>query len=637
MAGAARFAQPGSRPVPWNVLPGVVKPVRLVFAIVTFVVAAILLTFGIGVRTAPEPVKKYDYAVESTGAAALTIVDGTTLNALDGRQTMTVSGSDQVVAAYARRADVLAWVGDAAYNEVAFRDELGDVCSPNPDAPEECQLESIRHAGADTPVPDPYGADLWIEDFRSANSLRMTETIPTDLTYVLASDGTAPAPDQVEIVWPTPPAASREISAWLIIGGAVLGVIGLVLLLTAIYRMRNTGGPRRRMPKVPKRPTIKSVRSTRMAARGGAGAALLVVAAVAFAPAGTAAQAATTPTPSPTPGASEPGVAIPALDERQVRRIIEGRVIPTITTADGTNDAALAATRVTGPALELKTADYTLRSKDAAQEPASPVVPTDGELALSLPQQVPADSDAWPRRLFVVIAQSAALEGDTPTPTPSASADPNAAAPAVLPPVAMLLTQEDPRSAYKVVYLVALQADIPEVPATEDGTALLPPNSSLVAFPISDVTTSYVDILVNDTASTSYPSFDIANDRFILGWGLAKQQAQQQNQAAQESPNNMAFSTVAGDGPLIALATTEGGAIVSGTVRQTADVTPAEAGAKVIAQGDIQLLSGVERSERGYTSVYAGQLLFYVPPLDSDDPIVVLGYSGGIISAVERG
>jgi len=256
--------------------------VRLVFAIITFVAAAILLAVGIVVRTAPDPALKYDYAVETTGSAPLTIVDGVTLNALDGRQTMTVRGDGQIVAAYARRADVLAWVGDASYNEIAFRDEHGDACAPDPEQAGGCALESIRHRGSEDVVPDPYGADIWIEDFQDEASLRMTETIPSDLTYVIASDGSGPAPSEVEIVWPTPPAASREISAWLIIGGSVLGVVGLVLLLSAIYRMRNKGGPRRRMPKVPKRPMIKTVRSPRVAARAGAGMVALAITAVAF-------------------------------------------------------------------------------------------------------------------------------------------------------------------------------------------------------------------------------------------------------------------------------------------------------------------------------------------------------------------
>ena len=617
---------------------------RLVLAIITFVAAAILLALGIGIRVAPESVQQYDYAVESTGSAPVTIIDGPTLGALDGRQTLTVTGSGPIVAAYARRADVLAWVGEATYNEIAFRDENGEACAPDPAQPELCTLESIRHAGVESTVPDPYGADLWMEDYRDTDSLRMTETLPADVTYVIASDGASAAPREVEIAWPKPAPVSREFSAWFIIGGAVLGVIGIVLLLTAIHRMRGGGGPKRRMPKVPKVPTIKSVRSRKVAARAGTGSALalitaLAIGAVAFSPA-PGAHAATTPTPNPTPGTGEPGAPIPALDERQVRRIVD-RAITTVTSADGTNDAELVATRVTGPALELKTADYLLRSKDAAQIASSPVIPADGEIVLSLPQQVPENSAAWPRRLFVVIAQPQALEGGQPAPTPTPTSTPGAepeatAAPAVLPPVAMVLTQADPRSDYKISYLVALQADIPEVPATEDGTAVLPPDSSLVSFPIADVASAYVDILVQDEASPSYEAFDVSDDRFVLGWGLAKQQAQQANQQAQESPNNMAFTTVAGVDPLVALATTEGGALVLGTVRQTVDVTPAEAGAKVIAQGAINLLSGVERSERGYTSVYAGQLLFYVPPLDSDDPVVVLGYSGGIVSSAER-
>src|SRR5690606_24339841 len=125
------------------------SPVRLVLAIITFVAAAILLAVGIGIRVAPETVQKYNYAAESTGSAPVTIIDGTTLNALDGRQTMTITGSGPIVAAYARRADALAWVGEASYNEIAFRDENGEVCQPDPLEPELCLLESIRHPGAE--------------------------------------------------------------------------------------------------------------------------------------------------------------------------------------------------------------------------------------------------------------------------------------------------------------------------------------------------------------------------------------------------------------------------------------------------------------------------------------------------------
>ena len=633
---------------------------RLVFAIVTFVAATVMLAFGIVTRVAPEPQRQYDFSVETQGAAPLTIVDGATLNALAGRQTVTIahdtsepavpaptasaSGTapaDQVVAAYGRRSDVMAWVGDATYNEVAFRDADGNACTPDPEHPEACTLESIVHRGKEASVPDPYGADLWIEDYKDTGRLSTAETIGPDLAFLIASDGTAPAPASIEIAWPTPQAVARDVAAWLIIGGAVLGVIGLVLLLSAIHRMRSNHGPKRRMPKLPKRKTIKTVRSPNLPPRVGAGLALaaLAVGALALAPPTSPASAEEAPTPTPT--STEPGsVAVPAVDERQVRRIVQ-RVVATITSADATNDAELVATRLTGPALQLKTTDYLLRSQDASLRASSPAIPADDDLVLSLPQQVPAGTATWPRIVFAVVAQPEALGDGTgsdaaPTPGPT-----DAAAPSVAAPVAMVLQQDGPRDNYKAVYLVALQADIPEVPAAEVGTALLSPTSPLVARPPESITPAYVDVLVNDSASADYAEFDLADDKLVQGFGLAAQQAQQSNQVGPDGqpvdpPNQFAFTTTPGDGPLIALATTDGGAIVTGSVVQTADVTPGEAGAKVIAQGDVHLLSGVERSERGYTTTYAGQMLFYIPPLDSTEPIRVLGYAAGIVSSRER-
>jgi len=645
---------------------------RLVFAIVTFVAASIMLAFGIGTRVAPEPPRQYDFSVETQGSAPLTIVDGATLTALAGRQTVTISHgpgepaaptptptpgataaagagatADQVVAAYGRRSDVMAWVGDASYNEVAFRDANGDACAPDPEHPDACTLQSIRHGGSESAVPDPYGADLWIQDYQDTGSLSTAETIGPDLAFLIATDGTAPAPSSIEISWPTPPAVARDVAAWLIIGGAVLGVIGLVLLLSAIHRIRGNHGPKRKMPKVPRRKTIKTVRSPRLASKSGAGLAIAAIAlgALAFAPAAQPASADDTPTPNPTATEGDSGV-IPAVDERQIRRIVQ-RVVATITSADSTNDAKLVSTRLTGPALELKTTDYALLRQDSTLSPSSPQIPADDDLVLSLPQQVAAGTPSWPRTVFAVVAQQEALgDGATaptgtasPTPAPGATAAPSA--PSVVAPVAMVLQQDTPRDNYKAVYLVALQADIPEVPAAEVGTALLSSTSPLVAHAPDWVTPAYVDILTKDSASEYYADFDIADDRLVQGFGVAAQQAQQANQTGPDGtpvdpPNQFAFATAPGNGPLIALATTDGGAIVTGTVRQTADVTPGEEGAKVIAQGDVHLLSGVERSDRGYTTTYAGQMLFYIPPLDSSGPVRVLGYAAGIVASKER-
>ena len=168
---------------------------RLVFAIVSFVAAAVMLAFGIAERVAPEPTTQYSYQVTTTGTAPLTVIDGSVLNAIQGRQTLTIAhtgdeatisapvatattGSavptatataiapaDQVVAAYARTPDVMAWVGAAPYNEIAFQDAAGSACEPDPLNPGDCELVAIQHPGTETVVPDPYGDDLWIDSY----------------------------------------------------------------------------------------------------------------------------------------------------------------------------------------------------------------------------------------------------------------------------------------------------------------------------------------------------------------------------------------------------------------------------------------------------------------------------------------
>ena len=102
---------------------------RFVLAIVAFVVAALLLGLGIAQRTIFASPDNVTLSVASTDDAPVTVIDGATLAAFAGNQTITVSGSEQVVAAYGRTTDVLAWVGDATHNEVVYDTESGELVS----------------------------------------------------------------------------------------------------------------------------------------------------------------------------------------------------------------------------------------------------------------------------------------------------------------------------------------------------------------------------------------------------------------------------------------------------------------------------------------------------------------------------
>jgi len=601
--------------------------VRLVLAIVSFLLAAAMITVGLVQRTVLAPPSAVELTAKTTGTAQLTVIDAATLRAHDGRQTLTVSGSNQVVAAYGRTVDVLAWVGDAAYNELSIDEETGE-------------LVSTRHYGSVEPVPDLYDSDLWIEDYRDARELRLSVTLPEGVSLVLASESGMPAPATVSISWPLDD--STPWSGPLIIGGAVLFVIGLLLFLLAIYRIRNDHGPKRRMPKVPKQRAITSVRPGTKPARSlgrskastGSTLALVVATAIVVGalPAASPASAVETPTPSPTPA---PPTPIPAVTAVQLDRIIE-KSLRTIEQADGALDLELLATRMQGPALALKSADYTLRSKDSAAVGESPIIPSDGVVALSLPQQVPAETPSWPRTVFVVVAPPEALATSDPAPVPSATpGEETEEPPAPQAPVAMLLNQSSPRENYKVEFLMTLQSDVPEVAAPSVGAPILRPDTPLLSAAPQEVVDAYADVLALGGESEWHERFDLADDAFAAAWGLEAQAAYQAGQAGLDSPNSVSYGTDDTESHLIALATTDGGAIVTGTVRQSVTVTPSEEGAKVIAQGKALTLSGVERSEAGYVLHYIGQLLFFVPPLGSHDPITVLAYAQGLESASE--
>ena len=128
------------------------------------------------------------------------------------------------------------------------------------------------------------------------------------------------------------------------------------------------------------------------------------------------------PVSSPSPSASGAPAAAelspPAVTVRQVERII-ARISATVTEADGARNADLLKTRLSGPALELRLANYTIRGNDASIG-GLPAIP-EGPVGLVLPQQ----TDTWPRTVFAVIKN----EEDT-----------------TVPPVALFLVQEDPRS-----------------------------------------------------------------------------------------------------------------------------------------------------------------------------------------------
>lgn len=620
---------------------------RFIAAIVFFVIAVVGVGLGIAQRTIWAPPDRVTAELQLESTAAVTVIDGSALNAYAGRQTVEVIGgvvappapepvpsetpavgetpapapdpnapteTDAVTAAYGRTSDVMAWVGNASHNLVTWDAENGVFVT-----------ETVT--GTESAVPNPYGGDLWYGDYQGEGELAFTVNVPDDVSVVIVSDGTLPAPQALSVTWPLD--TSTPFSTVLILGGVGALVIGLLFLLWALLHMRRQRGPRRktpRMPKVPKPsryrpPAGRTLLGRRPKGRRAANRIAVVPALVAgalllSACTGGSASVVASPTPVPTDIVDAPATAV---TENQLQRIV-ARVGQTLQQADSALDAALAETRLAGPALALRTASYTIRGS-VTDFAIAPVIPTE-KVQLTLPERLPAEGDTWPRRVFAIVQAPATVD--------------DAGAETETPPLALLLVQDDPRSNYRVHYAVTVtlpeDADRPEVAPASLGAPLLPATTPLLAVTPEAVAAGYADLLLKGEASESYPLFQAEGDTLVAQIGAA---AKAERQAALPSTASLQFSSGVGDAEIFSFVTNDGGALVMVYLTESETVTPTEPGAAVNAPPAVGALAGRTQSTRGIIATYGIEILFSVPAVGSKDPIVLIGYTQGLVGATE--
>jgi len=587
--------------------------VRFIIAAVVVVLAAVMVALGFAQRTVFAPPSSVTSSVTTSGTP-VTVVPASALQGHDGRQTIRISGGDEAFAAYGRATDVEAWVGDAPHDVVGWDDESGE-------------LVSRTVAGTDEPVPDPEGSDLWYREY-DGSSLTFTVDVPDDVSLVVASDGTAPAPDEISVTWPL--STSTPAAGPLIAGGLVLLAVGLGLYVWALRHHRRLRGPRRRGGDGgrPQRASRRSSRRALAAAgpgtvpRQGGGrrgrrsrTALLPVLVVgALALSGCSADywpssdggPAATPTPTASTAAPQADeIQPPVLTSNQAERIVE-RIAATAAEADAALDADAAAARFTGPALEQREAVYAIRDEDPAV--AGPVAIPSGDVTLTLPQQ----ADAWPRTAFVVV------QGED----------------ASVAPVALTLVQEEAREPYKVLYLTSLeaQASLPTVAPAAVGAARLAPDVKLLKVQPGEIAADYADILRNGDESEFASLFQSEGDTLREKIGKPYKDAKRESLP---STATIDYTSTVADSPAVALATNDAGAIVSVALEEVETVKPAADGAEVNPAGQVKTLLGIDKSTKGVEATYGVQLLFSVPPVGSDDGVVLLGFSQSLVSAKE--
>lgn len=587
--------------------------VRFVFAIVSLVLALVTIGLGVAQRTVFARPDNVTAAISIDTSAPITIIDGETLNANPRQQTLSIEGTDVVYAAYGRTIDVEGWAGEASVNRLSIDPKTNQLVN--------------EFTPGEPSVPSAEGSDLWTLDYVSEKSLETTVNVPKDYSFLVMSDGKNPAPSDISIVWPVD--NSTPLAVPLIFAGTGLLLVGLALLFWAIMHLRNSRGPKRKpqkMPKLPRQPRYKPTKkpkaiTARPTGRRSARSALAstiplaLVSSLILGGCSVLGGGGATSQPAeevvselePTATSTAPAVTTeaPAVTQKQAERIV-ARAAEVIEEADKTRDAELAKTRLAGPALELRLANYKMRKADKKIDPLSPIPA--GPVELTLPQQ----RDSWPRTVL------AAIKSDDPT----------------VPVVTLVLIQDNPRAQYLIHYAVTLQpgAVIPRVAEADVGTTRIDSDLRILALPPGELAAAYADILMKDTESEFNDLFVSEGDGLRVDVGLKEKKKRQK-----ETPSTakLIFATEPFAEEPVALATADFGALVAVSFNEIETIKVVETGAAVNAPPAVKAFLGKSVSTKGLTAVYNDQLLFYVPPVGSEEKIVLLGYSQGIISAKE--
>ncbi|GAA2081686.1 hypothetical protein GCM10009840_17000 [Pseudolysinimonas kribbensis] len=570
---------------------------RFVIAIVLFVVAAATVGYGLAQRTFLAGPSSVTHEVTVRGDAPLTLVEPASLHAHPGTQTVTIAGSKTVFLAAGRRNDVRAWIGTTSFADVGW-------------SAKRLAFTQQSVTGQHRTAPSPAGSDLWVQESTGSTEITRKIDAPSDVALLVASNGKSAAPARISITWPLDNSAPW--STPLVIGGIGVLLLGLLAFIWALVHARRRRGPRRKTPRTPRNPRPpqlrrgadrKAIEAPQRGRRRSAALGLVAAGAASLLLAGCTSAVTPAVTASPTPVG--PKLQPTAVTGPQLDHILD-RAEHTVADADSARDATLLATRMDGPALALRSANYTIRGA-SADTPALPALPT-GKVSIALPQQ----TKTWPRAVFAVV---------------ESATDAKAA------PVGMMLVQNSPRENYKITYATTLELDVPAVaPATVGAQRQAADNKIGILRP-DQLAEAYGDTLINGDKSKYADDFQATGDKLAAAIGAAYKASKKSSLPATAT---IVYTNTAGSGDTVAFGTNDSGQIVAVEDHDIETVKPTETGAAVNPSGQVKTLSGKSQSLKGITATYGLQLLFYVPPVSAKGKkIQLLGFAQGLIAASE--
>jgi hypothetical protein len=573
---------------------------RFVIAITTFVVGLSLTAIGIVDQVRNSPLETIRVGVEVAPDRPFVVIPNRTLTAYPGTVEVIASGAKQVFLATVRESDATAWIGDTAHQELRL---LVDVEA------KKAALNQIDRPGEGDLV-DPVGQDIWRNSKVGSENAKIVVPQGNETAVMVASDGSAAAPEVIEIKWTLPPqplpfSPLPPIGLALMLAGSLL-----ILIDWWLKRRRSSAGRSYRGPKPP-RPTglipfklsLPAPKLPKLPAKSGRrGRRGLSFVALTLTAASLAGCTATYESPiiSPSPSAAA-DVLTPVMTRGQLERILD-EVVGVVSDADAELDREGIEVRVTGAALAVRRAAYNL-ARRTAEENDGPEPILAGPIKLFLPSA----TDTWPRSVMVVTGEERLQ--------------------------LLVLTQSSPRENYQLQNYTSLLpgATFPEVAAEELGANAVKVDSKFLSFDPKKLPEAVGD-LINNPAESAWSALINAENQYISDLVTF-----QQNLSQTLSNANLNFGHRLGDNQIVLLSSADGGALVALYMIDTYTIIPRSPGDAVAITGDEALLLGTGGSATGIETRYGAMLLFHVPASGSEAPVQLLGATQQLLTAITIG
>ena len=557
---------------------------RFWLALTVFTTGLVLSAVGIVNQLENRPLDAIVAAAELEVPTTYVLIPNDVLTAYEGETTLIARGDNQVFVGLGRESDLVAWLGDTPYVELALRVRVTE---------EKATLIEIDRAGGGQ-LSDPVGSDIFqgSEIFTRTAELKL-EREP-EVAALVASTGLEMAPRRLQLTWNLEDVAA-PVAPVTLIGPGLIALGGILGLWAAIdYGSKFRSKRTRSKPKKSRSRSRKSTSGRRTARVP------MVMAMVGLLSLSGCVAEYENPTlvPKPLPAVD---TLTAVMDRAQLERILADIEL-VVSQADENLDRESIEARVDGPALQIRRFAYNLarRSEEGAN------IPT--EIKTSPVQLfLPSATDTWPRSVMVVTGEEELQM--------------------------LVLRQESAREQYKLYHYIDLLpgAAFPEVAAeTVGANAIREDNRFLFASPL--VIPDLVGELLNDgpTAPASLlldPDNDYIRDVSSVQRGLAETL----------SNANLNFAHALGDFSLVMLATADGGALVSMLMVDTYTIIPNEPGDAVAIAGNEALLLGSSGSATGIETRYGSMLLFHIPSGGAEARITLLGATQQLMTAVALG